>query len=100
MSHVSTSQAASPRYLSTAALVKEIGAEVSNLAHKQLELAMTELKADLKREAAATAGLSVATILDDSDRRGGSRRRNGDLAILEPVSCTIHSRALRTHGVT
>jgi len=35
---------------------------VSNLAHKQLELAMTEVKADLKREAAAAAGLSVATI--------------------------------------
>jgi uncharacterized membrane protein YqjE len=52
----------SPQDLSTAALVKEIGAEVSHLAHKQLELAMTELKADLKREAAAAAGLSVATI--------------------------------------
>jgi len=31
-----------PQDLSTAALVKEIGAEVSHLAHKQLELAMTE----------------------------------------------------------
>jgi uncharacterized membrane protein YqjE len=51
-----------PQDLSTAALVKEIGAEVSHLAHKQLELAMTEVKADLKREAAAAAGLSVATI--------------------------------------
>jgi apolipoprotein N-acyltransferase len=35
---------------------------VSNLAHKQLELAITEVKADLKRETAAAAGLSVATI--------------------------------------
>jgi len=51
-----------PRDLSTAALVREIGAEVSHLAHKQLELAMTEVKADLKREAAAAAGLSVAAI--------------------------------------
>jgi len=59
MSQVSTSPTGSPRDLSTAALVKEIGAEVSHLAHKQLELAMTEV--DLKREAAA-AGLSVATI--------------------------------------
>jgi len=41
MSQVSTSPMGSPRDLSTAALVKEIGAEVSNLAHKQLELAMT-----------------------------------------------------------
>ena len=52
----------SPQDLSTAALVKEIGAEVSHLAHKQLELAMTEVKADLKREAAAAAGLSIATL--------------------------------------
>ena len=57
---MSTSPTGSPRDLSTAALVKEIGAEVSHLAHKQLELAMTEV--DLKREAAAAAGLSVATI--------------------------------------
>ena len=35
---------------------------MSNLAHKQLELAITEVKADLKRETAAAAGLSVATI--------------------------------------
>ena len=62
MSQGSTSPTGSPRDLSTAALVKEIGAEVSSLAHKQLELAMTELKADLKREAAAAAGLSVATV--------------------------------------
>src|SRR5450759_1494460 len=62
MSQVSASPTGNPRDLSTAALVKEIGAEVSHLAHKQLELAMTEVKADLKREAAAAAGLSVATI--------------------------------------
>jgi hypothetical protein len=55
MSQVSTSPTGSPRDLSTAALVKEIGAEVSHLAHKQLKLAMTEVKADLKREAAAAA---------------------------------------------
>ena len=59
---MSASQTGSPRDLSTAALVKEIGAEVSHLAHKQLELAMTEVKADLKREAAAAAGLSIATL--------------------------------------
>ena len=62
MSQVSTSPTGSPRELSTAALVKEIGTEVSHLAHKQLELAMTEVKADLKREVAAAAGLSVATL--------------------------------------
>ena len=42
MSQVSASPTGNPRDLSTAALVKEIGAEVSHLAHKQLELAMTE----------------------------------------------------------
>lgn len=62
MSQVGASPTGTPRDLSTAALVKEIGAEVSHLAHKQLELAMTEVKADLKREAAAAAGLSIATL--------------------------------------
>jgi len=62
MSPVSASPTGSPRDLSTVALVKEIGADVSHLARKQIELAMTELKADLKTEAAAAAGLSVATI--------------------------------------
>ena len=62
MSQVSASPTGNPQDLSTAALVKEIGVEVSHLAHKQVELAMTEVKADLKREAAAAAGLSVATI--------------------------------------
>jgi len=62
MYQVSASPTGNPRDLSTAALVKEIGAEVSHLAPKQLELAMTEVKADLKRGAAAAAGLSVATI--------------------------------------
>jgi len=62
MSQVGASLTGTPRDLSTAALVKEIGAEVSHLAHKQLELAMTEVKADLKREAAAAAGLSIATL--------------------------------------
>ena len=62
MSQVSASPTGSPRDLSPAALVKEIGTEVSHLAHKQLELAMTEVKADLKREATAAAGLSVATV--------------------------------------
>ena len=62
MSQVSAAPTESPRDLSAAALVKEIGAEVSHLAHKQLELAMTEVKADLKREAAAAAGLSIATL--------------------------------------
>jgi uncharacterized membrane protein YqjE len=62
MSQVSAAPMEIPRDLSTAALVKEIGAEVSHLAQKQLELAMTEVKADLKREAGAAAGLSIATI--------------------------------------
>jgi len=62
ISQVGASPTGNPRDLSTAALLKEIGAEVSHLAHKQLELAMTEVKADLKREVAAAAGLSIATI--------------------------------------
>jgi len=49
MSQVSAAPTESPRNISAAALVKEIGAEVSHLAHKQLELAMTEVKTDLKR---------------------------------------------------
>jgi len=62
MSRLSAAPTASPQDLSAAALVKEIGTEVSHLAHKQIELAITELKADLKREAGAAVGLSIATI--------------------------------------
>jgi len=62
MSQVGAAPTESPRDLSAAALVKEIGAEVSHLAHKQLELAMAEVKADSKRKAGAAAGLSIATI--------------------------------------
>jgi uncharacterized membrane protein YqjE len=50
----------SPKDLSTVALVKEIGGEVNHLVSKQLELATTELRADLKREAGVLAGLGVA----------------------------------------
>jgi len=46
--------------LSTVALVREIGDQVNHLISKQLELAMTELRSDLKREAGVLAGLGVA----------------------------------------
>lgn len=48
------------RDLSTVELVKQITAEVSRLAQKQIELAKTELKADLKSEATMVGGLSIA----------------------------------------
>ena len=50
----------SPRDLSTVALVKEIGSELNHLVSKQLELATTELRAGLKREAGVLAGLGIA----------------------------------------
>lgn len=50
----------SPTDKSAVALLKEIGSEVNHLASKQLELAMTELRADLKREAGVLAGLGFA----------------------------------------
>lgn len=50
------------RDLSTMELVKEITAEVGLLAQKQIELAKTELKADLKAEAATVGGLGVAAL--------------------------------------
>lgn len=50
------------RDLSTLELVKEITAEVGLLAQKQIELAKTELKADLKAEAKTVGGLGVAAL--------------------------------------
>ncbi|MEO5767511.1 MAG: phage holin family protein [Polyangia bacterium] len=50
------------RDLSTIELVKEITAEVGLLAQKQIELAKTELKADLRAEAATVGGLGVAAL--------------------------------------
>ena len=50
------------RDLSTVELVKEITAEVGLLAQKQIELAKTELKADLKAEAKTVGGLGVAVL--------------------------------------
>jgi uncharacterized membrane protein YqjE len=49
--------------LSTVDLVKHISSEVGHLAKKQIELAKTELKADLKSELLMVGGLSVAGIL-------------------------------------
>ncbi len=46
--------------LSTVELVREITAEVSHLARKEIELAKIELKEDLKSEAIAIGGLFVA----------------------------------------
>jgi len=48
--------------LSTVDLVKQITAEVGHLAHKQIELAKAELKADLKAELTMIGGLSVAAV--------------------------------------
>lgn len=50
------------RDLSTVELVKEITAEVGRLAQKQIELARTELKADLKAEATTVGGLGLAAL--------------------------------------
>lgn len=52
----------SARDLSTVALIKEITTEVANLAKKQIELATTELKADLRAEATVLGGLGVAAL--------------------------------------
>jgi len=48
--------------LSTVELVKEITAEVGRLASREIELAKTELKADLKTEAIAVGGLAIAAL--------------------------------------
>jgi len=43
-------------------LIKEITGEVGRLAQKQIELAKTELKADLKAEATTVGGLGIAAL--------------------------------------
>lgn len=48
--------------LSNIELVKEITAQVGLLAKKQIELAKTELRADLKSELAMAGGLGVAAL--------------------------------------
>lgn len=48
--------------LSTVELVKQITNEVAHLAQKQIELAKTELKADLKAEAVVVGGLGLAAL--------------------------------------
>jgi Putative Actinobacterial Holin-X, holin superfamily III len=55
-------EGSSPRDLSTTALIKEIGADVTHLARTQVALALTELRADLKNEAQAVAGLGFAAL--------------------------------------
>ena len=89
MSHVSASHKRSSRDLSTAALVKGINAEVSNLAHQQLELAMTEVKAALKREAAA-AGLSNGAGVGIWQWRVHVRQRDSWLSRAQRLSLAAH----------
>lgn len=48
--------------LSTIALVKEISGEVGHLVTSQLELAKTELRADLRAEATTVRGLGIAAL--------------------------------------
>ncbi|HVV48809.1 MAG TPA: phage holin family protein [Polyangia bacterium] len=48
--------------LGTGALVKEIAARVELLARKQVELAKTELRADLRSEARLAGGLGIAAL--------------------------------------
>jgi hypothetical protein len=50
------------RRLATGALVKEIFSGVERLAKKQVELAKTELKADLQKEARVAGGLGIAAL--------------------------------------
>ncbi len=50
------------RDLSTVELVREITAEVTLLARKEIELARTELKANLKAEVMVVGGLSIAAL--------------------------------------
>jgi uncharacterized membrane protein YqjE len=49
--------------LSTAELIKEITSQFGHLAKKQLELAKTELRADVRAEAAMAQGLGVGAIV-------------------------------------
>jgi len=57
-----TEQRASTRDLSTVELLKEISAEVGHLVQKQIALAKTELKADLKAEATMVGGFGIAAL--------------------------------------
>ncbi len=50
------------RRLATGTLVKEIASGVERLAKKQVELAKTELRADLKKEARVAGGLGMAAL--------------------------------------
>jgi len=61
-SEVAAAPAGAVQDLSTVELVKQITAEVTLLASKQIELAKTELKEDLKTEAIAIGGLFVAAL--------------------------------------
>ena len=57
-----TEQRTSTRDLSTVELFKEISAEVGHLVQKQIVLAKTELKADLKAEATMVGGFGIAAL--------------------------------------
>jgi uncharacterized membrane protein YqjE len=55
-------RSASPRDLSTVELVKQIAHESQDLIKAQVELAKTELRADLGRELQMVAGMGVASL--------------------------------------
>ena len=52
----------SARELSNRALIREITSKVSVLAHKELELAKAEIRADMKAELATVKALGIAAI--------------------------------------
>jgi hypothetical protein len=58
----SATERPSTRDLSTVELVKEITAEVGHLVQKQIALAKTELKSDLKAEATMVGGFGIAAL--------------------------------------
>jgi uncharacterized membrane protein YqjE len=60
--HVMTTGEQTTEGLSTPALIKEIGRQVTLLAKTELELAKTELRANLTAEVKAAAGLGIAGI--------------------------------------
>jgi len=52
----------SPEQLSTRELIGEVASKVGLLVRKEIELAKTELKADVKQEVAMASGLGVAGV--------------------------------------
>lgn len=52
----------SPEALSTRELIGEVASKVGLLARKEIELAKTELRADVKKEVAMASGLGIAGV--------------------------------------